>query len=521
MPENYYIRGIQFLTKKAELIFYDPNTGPVYSADLNAAVYERGIFDKPDPLAKSSLTEPVQNWYSGKMGASATRYNPGQRFYFSPLGYMHLISDDNAVVANFKADGNVGTSCNLDFVTQNLTVIKHLCKAIIDTPKLQQEIDRVNDTAKTFFEGAKNSLTTIDDKEGKEQIETLMAKFPASTELGNALRDCIRATGIMILRDYYKQKGHKTRYAGVGVVPEEDFVKAEENYKTALLNTEVPIGKKIDKHGAEVDDLGKYTECVIHGTASNLTNVFASIDSDPIVYASLEQKNWMISANAPEAEAKKAIALRLTDLLALHKEFKKVNKDLQFGILDGEGRLYLTKNEAHIKALIQICEGNDPSWKGSMATELKNNFSALAPDITSELAAFEISEDEEDIVVTHALPMPLQTQGIFPLQPKTLFTIYPKLPPILKNQIEHVFCSNEELVRQGQMNQVISELRKLYLHYHPDKHKGVVQPGYHELYKLIDLVKGNKEGAAKEILAIVDKSEPVGIHHRSANPHRK
>jgi hypothetical protein len=60
-------------------------------------------------LAKGELPDDLSWWLEGMGAMSTTRYNPGQRHYLYPVGFVIEIDADAQVLGNYATDGNTST----------------------------------------------------------------------------------------------------------------------------------------------------------------------------------------------------------------------------------------------------------------------------------------------------------------------------------------------------------------------------------------------------------------------------
>lgn len=59
------------------------------------------------------------------VGLSTSLYNPGQKYYFSPIGYIFKFTEEKSVLANFRGDGSIGAGPYLRIPCQNMPVYKY------------------------------------------------------------------------------------------------------------------------------------------------------------------------------------------------------------------------------------------------------------------------------------------------------------------------------------------------------------------------------------------------------------
>ncbi|MBP9778001.1 MAG: hypothetical protein KBD25_02335 [Rickettsiaceae bacterium] len=91
----------------------------------------------------------------------------------------------------------------------------------------------------------------------------------------------------------------------------------------------------------------------------------------------------------------------------------------------------------------------------------------------------------------------------------SLSEVFFRVPDTLREQIKQVFVANSESLRSGDLHSTIRGVIQLYIHYHPDKHDGVKQPGYDELCDIIEKLRSPDGSSAQaEILQILDKPSP-------------
>ncbi|KTD25793.1 Uncharacterised protein [Legionella lansingensis] len=397
---KYFFRAIQFIQKNERVEIPGEGGGlpVVHITHLNGASYERDGLRTTDPLERSTLptTNSVQSWFEGKMGHSTTRYNPGQRYYYSPVGYVYGIENDNDVLANFKSDGNIGQTCTLDFKdTNDLTVIQRVCKAIADNEEIQTLLATQKEY-KDFFETVRANAKTIDDLNGRVCINGLLSEYTNKSALGKKLRSCIREAAHGVLKEYYKKTGNSTRYCESGLSPAAEFTQAEGIYKTLKPGSEGAIGKKLVGGGLE-DDKGKYTESVVHGRADNLYSVFASMDTEAIPYPELIDAKFVIK-DASAAGIKTVLKERLRAMLALQDKLKEVKKDLKFGVIDQQGVLYTTTDKEHVEELILLCSSKKTSLT-TLDEKIKEHFTPVEAPPVSEAQVWETGHDEEIVII--------------------------------------------------------------------------------------------------------------------------
>ncbi|MBP9777665.1 MAG: S41 family peptidase [Rickettsiaceae bacterium] len=95
----------------------------------------------------------------------------------------------------------------------------------------------------------------------------------------------------------------------------------------------------------------------------------------------------------------------------------------------------------------------------------------------------------------------------------SLSEVFCKVPDLLREEIKQVFVINSDSLRGGDINPILRGLRQLYMHYHPDKHDRVKQPGYDELQAIIEKLRNSGDSSIQtEILQILDR--PTGPRPR-------
>lgn len=391
---QFYVRSMSFSIKEEISYDWDYSTDTSIEVKVfkNTGSYEAKQLQRPDPLKSASdlSTDSVNAWFEGAMGMSATRLNPGQRFYFSPVGYLLKITNDKEVLANFRADGNVGTRCRLEQEDEKgRTAIQNICLAILESKEIPEDLLR---------EHTKLSITDIDNEAGVKLIQQLMEKCQ-SRGLGDKFQECLRQAATESVVGYYKFKGHQSRYIQSGLITDDKFDEVESLYRDLRVNSEGEIiepviGKKPAAENEKneiVDDKGKYTESVVHCTASNLHCVFASIDTTFIKYGTNIDDAWKITDSKSSDKAADALAARLKSMQELHNELKVANPALKFSVLDDKGKLYTTSEEKHITALLQICKSKADNWEEKLVRSVQENF-------TPEHKAKDKSQPSEDLI---------------------------------------------------------------------------------------------------------------------------
>ncbi|RUR04788.1 hypothetical protein [Legionella sp. km772] len=117
-----------------------------------------------------------------------------------------------------------------------------------------------------------------------------------------------------------------------------------------------------------------------------------------------------------------------------------------------------------------------------------------------EMAQKKPKKESEHAVTQHRMFKP----------PLTVSQVYSRTPEVLKLQLDQIFIQNQDPIRLGDFSETLRGLRKLYLQYHPDKHNNEMQPGFHELQKIIEKLRSpDKHENQEQILAILDKREAV------------
>lgn len=509
-PTEYYIKSFQYVTKEVEVVIPDdPDTGDegyTYKNTMDAANWIKGALQHADPLTGSKLpTDSVQSWFKGKMGDSTTKFNPGQRCYYSPVGIGYNVSNEKEVFANFKADGNVGQTCSLDFLdSTGRSVIQNVCQAFIDNEEIQREIFSHEGDTKQFFTTVKNDLKHIDNKEGIKHINKLLTSYSEKTEIGKQIRECIQNIGSTALIEYYQKTGNAPRYCGPGFSPNESFYEAESLYRRSEPGTEAIIGKKIIASG-EVDDYGKYTECVIQSTEDNLDFVFASTDTTSIPYPDLINGDWVIKKGASTEEIASVLQERLKAMIELYDVLEEVNPKLKLALIDENGTLLATSNKEDIEELLEICTNMDDNWLMNFEQKIKNDFTPVIPQpLEIEEESWETSPQHEEIKVAKELSQ----FGMF--RPSMgLKEMYLKVPEVLQHQLDNIFKENNRAIQSGDFKDTMSRLRQLCLKYHPDKNRGEMKSGYVEITAIMDKIKDpeSRKELQDEVLFILDKAE--------------
>ena len=462
MLTELYLRALQGTQKRA-ISYNVDELGDVIPIEIiqDIVEYEKNILFRPDPLKGTHLPDgPLQGWFGGKSGHSTTKYNPGQGYYYSPVGYILQITNDQQVLANFTGDGNVGSTCNPDFKdTKGRTSIHNICNYIMNNQAIMETILAKPGSCRDFFLKAKGNTNAVDDPTGIKYINELMSTYPDGTELGDTIRDCIRNAAINVLTDYYKETGHKGRYSGTGLTTTDEFVTAESLYKKSLPGSDVVIGKKQTIQGEE-DDTSKYTECVIHGTSDNLKYIFASVDTNPIPYPSVIDAKWVIKEGDDDETVRAVIKERLKANLAYHDTFLGAKKDLKFAIVDRDGIINTTDRRADIDELLSICGSGGKDWQQRLAIKLEQNFIRVdQKPQANEAAAWETGSYSEITIVKALEPH----HSSLPHHQMSISELCLNAPVELKNDIRTILSQNLD------MSVFKKALKHLTLKYHSDK----------------------------------------------------
>lgn len=130
----------------------------------------------------------------------------------------------------------------------------------------------------------------------------------------------------------------------------------------------------------------------------------------------------------------------------------------------------------------------------------------LARRSIEDMAKSKSRKESEHAIINHSFFHP----------PLTVRQVYIKTPEILKSQLTQIFMRNKAPIELGDFRETVKALRMLYLEYHPDKHDGEVQPGFHELQNIIEQLRSsNTRASQEEILAILDRTESADIEEAS------
>lgn len=510
MPTELYLRSLQYTKKIGETWSYfdlDTSQEVTFPGEVkNSGAYEYQRHSQPDPLKQSFLPNPdipIQAWFKGAQGISTTKYNPGQRYYYSPVGFAYQIADDKQVLANFKGDGNVGANCQLSYVdSEGLTLIHRLCNDIASDQKIMANIVPIDGLCRAFFSNVKRQNISIEDEAGLKYINELMSTYQDGSDLGNEIRDCIRSAAIHVLIDYYKKRGEKQRYSGSGLTTSEEFATAEDGYRHALPGNDVVIGTKKTSVGI-TEDVSKYTESVVHGTTDNIKYVFCSVDMQPIAYPMIIDSKWVIKEGASDKEERSALKERLGSMLELYDELQKAKIDIKFAILDKDGIINETPNKSDIEDLLRICDSSEKDWQKQLEEKLQHSFTRLGP--TSQSSAVDIwqpSASHGEITTVKPLSM---SRIRIPQNEGNTTELSSNTFAALRKDVQDI------LTRTSDMDQVQKALKKLTKKYHPDKAVGL----NNEIIVMLNQIRGTLETAVqlgvpqKELLLILGNAESV------------
>jgi hypothetical protein len=276
--------------------------------------YEVDRLKSVSALDGGSVPDAINEWLDGRAGMATTRYNEGQKRYYSPVGYVVELDDDAQVFENFAGDGNTTTLSNkkskhhygvYELIRTKLLADDTVKDSWIAYASSEEPLD--SDMHKTPITDENYAIML------KGVIEEFL-KLPSHSDDDNALvapddvkskvKELMKESAQQGLQQFYSDPTSevvKNRKLGPGLDPD------------GLGTMESNIRGAQDQiyRGASGSEEIKYTESAVHAKLINVVGAFYTAEQGQ--YPDLISDSWRTDANW--------LANRSSDAGALNAKF--------------------------------------------------------------------------------------------------------------------------------------------------------------------------------------------------------
>lgn len=192
----------------------------------------------------------VNEWLDGFVGMSTTKYEEGKKHYYSPVGYIVNIDEENKVIGNYASDGStprmayksdLGTDTNEEILNKIVLKLKLNSTAEVDELSRSQKIslikdnydaEKIREALVEFYKDTKKTNNPLGEGLNPQGLDA--ASRASKGEENGYTESLLWATNMDVLGAYYNDNDNS---------PKKGWEKSEGTYMESAMEINTQLGK--------------------------------------------------------------------------------------------------------------------------------------------------------------------------------------------------------------------------------------------------------------------------------------